>query len=131
MPKARVTFHKCVQDSQDYGSDDEHMISRIFFSLEVGGKRYDGLYLDVKQTVGSSYETGSLEVSPPRGTAYSGPFNHDALRAAAERYYRSLVGSTGSGIHISGGAQNIRMRNNLFVKEGIVDFDVSGPNVSW
>ena len=32
---ARVTFYKCIQDSQDYGSDDEHMVSRIFFFLEI------------------------------------------------------------------------------------------------
>lgn len=28
---ARITFHKLIQDSQDYGSDDEHMVSRAFF----------------------------------------------------------------------------------------------------
>jgi len=29
MPTARVVFDKCIQDSQDYGSDDRHkLISR-------------------------------------------------------------------------------------------------------
>ncbi len=131
MSKARITFHKGIQDSQDFGSDDEHMVSRLFFSLEVEGRRYDGLYIDVKQTVGSIYETGPLEVSAPRGTSYIGPFNHGACRAAAEKYYRSFVGSSGSGIRTSSGTQNIRMRNNTFAKEETVEFEVSGPNVSW
>jgi len=70
MTKARVIFNKCIQDSQDYGSNDEHMVSRVFFTLEVGDRRYDGLYVDVKQTVGSSYEDGPIEVSSPKGTSY-------------------------------------------------------------
>jgi hypothetical protein len=32
MPKVQVTVRlfKCVQDSQDLGSDEEHMVSRVF-----------------------------------------------------------------------------------------------------
>jgi hypothetical protein len=26
MKTARITFYKCIQDSQEYGSDDEHMV---------------------------------------------------------------------------------------------------------
>src|SRR5882672_7037844 len=109
--KAIVTFTKCIQDSQDYGSDDEHMASRIFFDLEVDGQPRLGLHVDVKQVVGSSYETGDIEVGRPVG--YRGPFNYIAFRDAVERYFRSLVGSAGSGIRITGGS-NIRMRNNTF-----------------
>ena len=120
MAKARLVFEKCIQDSQDYGSDDEHMISRVFFTLEVGGKRYDGLHADVKQTVGSSYEDGPIEISSPRGGSYKGPFNYDAFSAAVEKYYRSLVGSSATG---GGGA---RMRNNMFQRQEITEFEVSG-----
>ena len=130
MSKAKAIFHKCIQDSQDFGSDDEHMVSRVFFSLEVAGKRFDNLYVDIKQTVGSSYETGAIEVTFPRG-AYSGPFNHDAFQSAVERYYRSHVGATGSVIRISGTATNIRMRNNTFIKEETVEFDIPSAGGSW
>jgi len=41
MLTAKITFYKCVQDSQDYGSDDEHMVSRVFFILEIGDKKFD------------------------------------------------------------------------------------------
>ncbi|MGH9385622.1 MAG: hypothetical protein ACRD2N_15175 [Vicinamibacterales bacterium] len=105
-----MTFTMCVQDSQDYGSDYEHMVSRVFFDLVVNGKRHPGLHADLKQVVGSNYETGDIEVGQPVG--YRGPFNHIAFRAAAERYFRSLVGSSGSGIRIQG-ASNIRMPSGL------------------
>jgi len=131
MTKARVVFDKCIQDSQEYGSDDEHMVSRVFFTLEVGGRRYDGLHVDVKQTVGSGYEEGAIEVGSPKGASYKGPFNHEAFRAAVEKYYRSLVGSKATGIRIAQGAQNIRMRNNIFQRQEVVEFEVSGPDASW
>lgn len=131
MTKARAIFDKCIQDSQDYGSDEEHMVSRVFFTLEVEGRRYDGLHVDVKQTVGSSYEDGPIEVSSPKGASYRGPFNHEAFGAAVEKYYRTLVGSTASGIRIGGGARNIRMRNNTFQRQQVVEFEVSGADVSW
>ena len=41
MPRARVTFHRLILDSLDYESSDQnadHMISQLFFSLEVGGE---------------------------------------------------------------------------------------------
>jgi len=40
VSKAKVIFHQCIQDSQEYGSDDEHMVSRIFFILEIGEERF-------------------------------------------------------------------------------------------
>jgi hypothetical protein len=128
MSSAKVIFHKLIQDSQDYGSDNEHMVSRVFFSLEIGEESYPDLSADIKQTVGSSYETGPLEISTPRN--YKGPFNFDAFQAEVEKYYRNQVGSSGSGIRISGGS-NIRMRNNVFVKEYVVEFEIGTENAGW
>jgi hypothetical protein len=124
---ARVTFYKCIQDSQDYGSDDEHMVSRIFFFIEIDEKRFD-LHADIKQTVGSSFETGPIEVRLPE--YYRGPINYDAFRDAAEKYYRSLVGSLGRGISIQGGT-NIRMRNNIFIQEMTAEFEVEEGSAGW
>ena len=129
--KAIVTFTKCIQDSQDYGSDDEHMASRIFFDLAVNGQSHPGLHVDVKQLVGSSYETGDIEVGRPVG-GYRGPFNYLAFRDAAERYFRSLVGSGGSGIQITGGSNtSMRMRNNTFVVQKAETFEVDQSAGGW
>lgn len=106
------------------------MVSRIFFSLEVGDRRVDGPYVDVKLAVGAGSETGPIEVGSPRGASYRGPFNHDAFRDAVERYYRGLVGSQGTGIRIQGG-RNIRMRKNRFVKSMTIEFQVTGTDASW
>ena len=127
MGTAKITFYKCIQDSQDYGSDDEHMVSRVFFTLQIGDRKFD-LHADIKQAVGSSYEMGPIEVGHPEG--YSGPFNYECFRDAAEKYYRSLVGSTGRGINIQGGA-NIRMRNNTFIQEMSVDCEVDEGSAGW
>lgn len=121
MSRAKVIFHECFQDSQDFGSDDEHMISRLFFTMEIEGERQEDLSVDIKQTVGSDYETGSIEVREPAG--YEGPFNHHAFRECAERYYRSCVGGGGSGINIQGGS-NIRMTNNRIIKDMECEFDI-------
>jgi len=65
MVPAKISFRELIQDSQDYGSDDEHMVSRVFFDFEIEGSVHSNLYADVKQPVGSSFETAPLEVSRP------------------------------------------------------------------
>lgn len=128
MPQMRVIFYKCLQDSQELRSDDEYMKSRFFFSLEVGGQRYDGLYADIKQTVGTPYATRPMEVSSPKGAPYKGPFNYERFRNAAEIYYRSLMGRHGIAFPVSAGS---RMRKNEVIYPRVVEFDSSGPDVSW
>jgi hypothetical protein len=121
LRRARVTFNRCIQDSSEAGSDEEFMVSRVFFTLETGGRGYRNLYANLKQTVGCSCETGPIEVGAPVG--YDGPFNYSAFRDAAERYYRSLVGSQRTGIGTEGSG-NVRMRNNTFNVEMQEEFDV-------
>jgi len=128
MANARIFFHRCIQDSQDYGSNDEHMVSRVFFTLNYKGIVYENLYVDIKQSIGADFETGPIEVGKPHG--YRGPFNHEAFRAAAEDYYRGLVGSRGSGIRITGG-KIIRMRNNQFDIPGMADLDIQEGEGGW
>jgi hypothetical protein len=128
MANAQIFFHRCIQDSQDYGSNDEHMVSRVFFTLNYDGVVYENLYVDIKQPVGTDFETAPLEVGVPQG--YRGPFNHDAFREEVEKYFRGLVGSKGSGIRISGGS-NIRMRNNQFVFPNMVEIEIQSSKGGW
>lgn len=128
MKTAKVTFKKCIQDSQEYGSDDEHMVSRIFFDVDIDGEKYEELCVDVKQTVGSDFETSPLEVGIPKD--YQGALNYQAFRQAVEAYYRSLVGSQARGIRISGGA-NIRMHDNIWEQTTVVEFPVQYSDKGW
>jgi len=141
MAKVKVIFHECIQDSQEYGSNDEHMVSRVFFSIEVSKvennetkvERYDNLYADLKQVVGGEFEKSPIEVSLPyysSGERYSGPMNYEEFRKGAENYFRKLVGSTGYGIHIGGG-RNIRMYNNRFIQEYSVEFEAADTRSAW
>jgi len=98
MPKVTVNFTRCVQDSQEYGSTDDHMVSRVFFTIETEGRSVP-CYADLRQTVGSDYLKGDIEVAPPKTQKdekpYRGPFNHEAFREQATAYYRAYVGSSG------------------------------------
>ena len=128
MAKVKITFQKCIQDSQEYGSNDEHMVATVFFNIEVDGENKGEFSADVKQTVGGDYETTPLEIGIPKD--YKGPLNYQSFREAVEDYYRSQVGSSGRGIHIAGGG-NIRMYNNTFIATKIVEFEAEGKNVGW
>jgi len=128
MPPARIVFRELIQDSQDYGSDDEYMVSRVFFDLEFEGETHRGLYANIKQPVGSSFETSSLEMSGPMN--YKGPFNMLAFQQAAERYYRSLFGSQGNAVRTTG-ASHIRMRNNRYRYDSVFECEINRAGGSW
>lgn len=123
MAIAKVTFKQINQNIQEYKTDDEHMWSMISFDLEINGQKYTYLSVLVKQTIGSDFDTAPLEVGPPQG--YGGAFNHDAFRVEVEKYYRGLIGTEGTGIHMEDGS-NIMMYNNIFVQEKVVEFEVEG-----
>ena len=129
MTNCRVTFKCLIQDSQEYGSDDEHMVSRAFFDVEIDGREFKDACVDIKQPVGSQFENAPLEVSSPAG--YDGPHNFKAFREAAEAYYRSLVGKQGSGISISNASSNIRMYKNTFNFIKAVEFEVQEESPAW
>ena len=112
MARAVVTFFKCTQDSPEFGSNNELMVSRVFFRLEIEGRAAINLHADIKQMVGSDFESGPIEISrqphrerglwgirwPRWLLGYTGPFNFSAFRDCAEKYYRSLVGAQDSSI---------------------------------
>ena len=106
MPTATIHFKELIQDSQNYGSDDEHMVSRVLFDLQVGEKRYPGAYANIRQKVGAP-APGLLEVSPPAG--YAGPFDNRKFKTEVEGYFRSIVGSSRSRI------RDCRHRKNVSV----------------
>ena len=128
MQTGKIILQKLIQDSQDYGNTEEHMISRVFFDFELDGHKYEGLYADIKQTVGSSFENAPLEVSKPMN--YKGPFNYEAFHQIVEEYYRSLVGQSDAGMHIEGGT-NLRMRHKTFVQPHMAEFSVTSTGGLW
>lgn len=111
MSQATIYYRRAVVDGQEYGSNDEYMVSRIFFDMLVDGKRHENLYSDVKQTVGAEFEKAPLEVTRPVGL--KGAFNYEAFRQETESYYRNLFGKTGRAVRTANGC-SVRVRNCLF-----------------
>ncbi|HUP51817.1 MAG TPA: hypothetical protein VM198_05040, partial [Longimicrobiales bacterium] len=89
------------------------------FEIEADGRTWSGLEVHLKQPVGESYEAGTLEVGPVIGD-YDGPMDHAGFGRCVEEYYRSVVGSAGRGISVTGGS--VRMVNNLFEIPGQCSF---------
>jgi hypothetical protein len=132
MAAAQILFTKAIQDSQDYGcfdKNDDYMVARVFFSIQVKGEEYPDVYVEVRQPYGTRYEEEPLEVSKPVG--YDGPWNHALFSELCENYYRSLIGSAGHAIRTEGTC-NFRGRNNAFVREyrGSIDIPDEG-SAAW
>jgi hypothetical protein len=120
MVKGKLIFTGIMQASQEYGTDDEHMVSRVYFDIEIEGKPQRGLYVDVKQAVGSSFEGGPIEVSLPKG--YKGPISYTTFRDEVERYYRDSFGSSGRAFRFGPGS-HVVFRNNLVQMVKVVEFE--------
>jgi hypothetical protein len=128
MPLVRVKIEKCIKDSQEYGSTDEHMVSRVFFTIGADGAPSNEDYCDIKQIVGSAYSSGNMEVSRPHN--YRGPFDHGIFSDEIAGYFSKLVNSTGSTISL-GGARNVRMMNNTFATPFEFAFTTENVGASW
>ncbi len=122
MATMRVNFASCVHDSVDYGSDDQYIVSRVFFGIGCEGLRYSGLHADIKHPVDSDLETDPLEITLPHG--YDGPISSAGFRGAVGQYYRMLVGDGRVGIHTGNG--NFRMRDHTYLLPRSFEFPLGG-----
>ena len=63
--KGKLTFHKLVQDTQDFAPGDpnqNHMVSRAYFILDLNGKQYEDMSVVLRQPFGTDYATEPIEV---------------------------------------------------------------------
>lgn len=112
--KITVNIKRCIQDFQDMSANPGKSVmrSKIEFDLLINGQQHAGLHVLISQPYGVDYATEPLEVGTPVG--YNGPFAYNAFANEVERYYRNLVGQSGSMISIGPGC-SVRMSNNMFV----------------
>src|SRR5712692_8297285 len=124
--RAIVTFHELIQDTQDTATGDpnqQHMLSKASFTLNVGGQHYPNMSVVLRQPFGTDYATEPIEAERPVGP-YKGNWNHHQFREAAEDYYRRAIGSQGSGIRVGPNVRELRMRNNKFVFSKSYQLDI-------
>ena len=126
MKIAKIIFFKCIHDSQEFGSNDEYMVSRVFFSLENDGIEKSYLFAQIKQPVGSSCNEKYVEVNFPEGI--TGPFNFNAFSDAAKAYYMRLIGARGCFINVGDSCSRIQTMNKSFHMAHEVEFNISDPS---
>jgi len=130
VPKAQLIFTTVIQDSQEFGSNNEHMVSKVFFDLRVGGDLYTGLAADVKQTIGIEYEHAPLEVSMPQSLA--GSVSYAEFRKLVEQYYRESFSSSGSVFRFGPGTKARMMHNVVDHRSAVeIEFLDSPGKVGW
>jgi hypothetical protein len=125
--RVSLVFQQCIQDSQEYGSTDEHMVSGVYFDVVRGDRVLAQTHATIKQTVGTSFEAEPLEVTFPPGTKL--PVRYTDARTAAEDYYRRLIGRSGQMIRVEDGT-NLRMYNNTMVSTWAVELDEVNPLIA-
>ena len=114
MTIATLTFQKLIQEAQDVSSTESkqnHVVSRVFFRLDLNDEHYADMSVILRQPFGTDYAKESIEVEKPFGS-YAGNWNHNAFRKIAEDYYRSAIGSQSRAMRIGPGSENVRMRGN-------------------
>jgi hypothetical protein len=146
MSKGRVQFERCIQKKQYYAAGEKSMMdARVFFTLSIDEASIKKLFVDISHPYDTEFESTEIEVGPPvnhmgdyvsysgpyNHTIYRGPFNHEAFSDYVEEAYRSLVGSSGTGIRIEG-ASNATMINNTFSMNQSCEMEVSsGGRGPW
>ena len=109
---AEVIFHKLHQDSFQFGSNDEVMVSRVFFDVLIRGKLIQDLFANVKQAVGASARSDPLELTRPRGQR--DVFQYRGLARCIERYFRRIAGAC-EDAYCSHGGRRERRRDVVIV----------------
>ncbi len=120
--RAQITFSAVVQDIQDYNiadPDEDQMVSRILFSLELDGSRL-GAFVEVAQPTGTDYKTEPLTVGPLSQEVMGGPWNHEAFTAVVEDYYRSALEKS---VRL-GEAGGVHMQSDKIIHVKSYEFDI-------
>jgi hypothetical protein len=95
----RVVFRRVVQDSPEFGSTETKAVSKVLFDIEVKGKTYHDLHVDIEEPVGGTHSDEEMSVGKPIGVPTS--VDREAFEGAVRGYYRSLVTSAGFGKHLA------------------------------
>lgn len=125
MPVAKIEFEKIVLDNQDYSSftyDEDQMVSRIFFSIEIDGEIYSGLSVEICQPFCTDFQCDPLEIAIPKGK-YSAGWDHSAFSVFCEAYYRYVTDKMVLN-KMDSASTNIRKRNNMFAMPASCEIEV-------
>lgn len=120
MTKYGVHFQQIIVKSQEAGSTDEHMVSRVIFALDVDGQRKGAFYTDLKQTVGAPMAADAIEVGPPMG--YQGRFDQNTFANEARKYFLEAVGPRGR-VYQFASTSHVNIEDSIAVMPKTVTFE--------
>jgi len=120
MPSYKVTFRGCLQDLDESDRNDDYVLSRVFFTLEVDGDVVGDFSAEVKQVVGGEAERGDIEVSLPSG--YGGQLDTQKFSDAVRDYFHGLIEHHARAVRIAG-VGYLRTRNKRFDNERVFEFE--------
>jgi hypothetical protein len=90
MARLIVRVKYFVYNATEFGSNDEIIVSRIFYDMSVNGQKRGEFYSDLTHRV-DTLEPEAIEVTQPSG--YTGPFNHAAFADKLIAYYQGIASS--------------------------------------
>jgi len=130
----QVTFVSLVQGTQMLKTPneaDDRMNARLVFTIAFEGREYRGGTVELNQPHGTSYEGAPIECFEVRLPAgFNRKLRHDDMHAAAERYYRSQIGSTGTAFRVEG-ATNVKMEGNTVVAPRSFPIRLATEETGW
>ncbi len=106
MNEVILNFHQCLQNTQILGSENEHLVSILYFRIE--NREFQCV---ISQPEGEAFAYDDSPIVAEMPEELVGILMYDSFQEAAENYYRSLIGPNGRAMRIIGGT-NIVMRNN-------------------
>jgi hypothetical protein len=126
MRRAVLELKSLHRDAAELGSDEEVLVSRVFFHLRVSGEAPRRLAADVRQRVREDHASTPLEITRP--IDYRGPLNYAAFRRCVEAYYRRLVsGATGDRSQ----ARALQARDQIIGAPMNFSFDIPDDPSVW
>ncbi|GAA4888825.1 hypothetical protein GCM10023311_10980 [Flaviramulus aquimarinus] len=126
MNKIRINYCSARINSQVFGSNNEHMISIVYFTID--GVSYESV---LRQPFGGkdfSFEKDPIEVEVPEELKKN--LNYEQFREVTEQYFRKLVGANALLFRISGGS-NIQVTNSFLELNHSTEIDKSGLPGAW
>jgi hypothetical protein len=114
MPTGTLEF-KCIRINlkriSTFEPDENQIGSLIEFDLKIGDECLRDLSAEVRQLIGTDFQSQPLEVGKVIG--YDGPWNYEEFREFCGRYYRDVIGSSGVGRTINRGDRNLIERVSI------------------
>jgi hypothetical protein len=114
MPTGTLEF-KCIRINlkriSTFEPDENQIGSLIEFDLKIGDECLRDLSAEVRQLIGTDFQSQQLEVGKVIG--YDGPWNYEEFREFCGRYYRDVIGSSGVGRTINRGDRNLIERVSI------------------